>query len=446
MTDSSKKFALVLSGGGARGAYEAGVLHYLRSQAENDHVFARRFDIITGASVGAINACFMAATAHNVKYQARRIFEIWRELRQENIYKRDVSTLAKLMGRSLSAIVRNLFRKQGHMREFPGNQKHFTGLFNTAPLFQFLQSVIPWKQIPLNVEQGFLDALCLSATQSQSGNIELFIEKRQDVSYTGHYVWHDARIGAAHAIASAAIPLIFPTVKIGQHHYMDGGLRQNTPMSPAIQLHADKLLVIGPHDRTESALPVHDKKAKRKGRLESYLTDTAKSQAAASEPAAAAATDADPSLGQVFGKVLNSIFLDKLDYDVEQMERINRIIEWGEGRYGKDFLHEINRHIAEKNITGDIANRGLKRLEVLEISPTTDIRKIFAESVDRKDFFKTELTSFEKTLLKILDVDLSTGKDFLSFILFYPQYLEKLLELGYNDAKARHEDLHKFLS
>ena len=434
----------MLSGGGARGAYEAGVLHYLRSQAETDPVFARRFDIITGASVGAINACFMASTAHNVKYQARRIFEIWRELKQENIYKRDVSTLAKFMSRSLTAIVRNLFRKQGSIREFHNNQKHFTGLFNTAPLFQFLQNVIPWKQIPLNLEQGCLDALCLSTTQVTSGNIELFIEKKNSITYTGHYVWHDTKIAAAHAIASAAIPLIFPTVKIGNFHYMDGGLRQNTPLSPAIQLHADKILVIGPHDRTESALPSHDKKVKLKWRLESYLADAAKNQIDNAEIQTAA--EADPSLGLVFGKVLNSIFLDKLDYDIEQMERINRIIEWGEGRFGKTFLNEINQHIAEKNITGDIANRGLKRLEVLEISPSTDIRTIFAESVDRKDFFKTELTSFEKTLLKILDVDLSTGKDFLSFILFYPQYLEKLLELGYNDAKARHEDLRKFLT
>ena len=419
---AQKKLALVLSGGGARGAYEAGVLHYIRSQAEFDPVFARNFDIVTGSSVGAINACFMAATAHNIKYQAKHIFEIWKSLKQENVYKRDVSTLAKLMMRSFSAITRNLFRRHNSIREFHIEQKHFRGLFNTQPLGEYMASVVPWKQIQLNIENGLLDALCITATQVLSGGVELFIQKRKDISYTGNYTWHETKIEHHHALASSAIPLVFPTIKIHSHDYMDGGLRLNTPMSPAIQLHADKILVISPHDRTKAASTTS---AALPDNLFSYV------------PA--------PSLGLVFGKLLNSIFLDKLDYDIEQMQRINRIIDWGESCFGDDFMTQVNSFLKQQSITGDIANRGLKRLEVLEIYPSQDIREIFAASVDRNDFFKNELSSFEKTLLKVLDVDLSTGKDFLSYIMFHPQYLSRLLDLGFADAKARHEDIRAFL-
>jgi len=419
MIKNQKKLALVLSGGGARGAYEAGVLHYIRSQAEHDPIFRRSFDIITGSSVGAINACFMASTAHNVRYQAQQIRDIWRNLKQENVYKRDVSTLARLMGRSLSGIFRNLMRKNQTIQEFDERQKHFRGLFNTTPLGEYMAEMIPWKQIHLNIENKLLDALCLTVTQVHSGHIELFVEKQKEVTYTGHYVWHDTKISHHHALASAAIPLVFPTIKIGPHDYMDGGLRQNTPMSPAIQLHADKILVIGTHDRKE--LTNHPKTSNNQKHFA-------------------------PSLGQVFGKLLNSIFLDKLDYDIEQMQRINRIIDWGEGRFGADFLEQINDFLVNQKITGDIANRGLKRLEVLEIYPSEDIREIFASTTNHTDFFKNELTSFEKTLLKILDVDLGTGKDFLSYILFHPQYLAKLLDLGFADAKKRHEAIRDFLA
>lgn len=420
--NSETKLALVLSGGGARGAYEAGVLHYLRSQAEFDPVFGRKFDVITGSSVGAINACFMASTAHNISYQAQHIYQMWFNLKQENVYKRDVTSLAKLMSRSFSAILRNLFRKNATMREFKFNQKHFRGLFNTEPLGEYLSQTMPWKQIQVNIANGLLDALCITTTQVLSGNVELFIEKRKSLSYTGHYTWHDTKIEYEHALASAAIPLLFPTVKINSHNYMDGGLRQNTPMSPAIQLHADKILVIGTQGFNKNQKAVLSQK-----------------------PEAIASVVPVPSLGQVLGKLLNAIFLDKLDYDIEQMHRINRIIEWGESCYGSDFMDRINTHLRNESITGDIANRGLKRLSALEIYPSQDIRDIFSECVDQKDFFKNELSSFEKTLLKFLDVDLNTGKDFLSYIMFYPKYLQRLLNLGVEDAKAKHDELRAFL-
>jgi NTE family protein len=221
-------------------------------------------------------------------------------------------------------------------------------------------------------------------------------------------------------MASAALPFIFPTVRINRQHYIDGGLRLNTPMSPAIQLGAQKLLVIGMHHESEKVdTPGHE-----------LFTNI----------------EAPPSLGNMIGKVLNSIFLDKLDYDIEQMTRINRLVEWGEGCYGADFVQRINEYLLRNGIRGDIANRGLKKLEVLKIFPSKDIRDIFSDATDQGRAFVKSLAKSEKFLLKLLDVDLITSKDFLSFIIFYPKYIQMLLDLGFEDARSHHDKLVEFLS
>lgn len=421
-SNSQKKFALVMSGGGARGAYEAGVLHYIRSEALKDSTFARQFSVYCGSSVGAINASFMAATAHNLKYQARRCYEIWTTLKQENVYKRDVGTLAALMGRSFTSIVKNLFKSSAAIEEPDQNQQHFRGFFNTAPLLKFIQDVVPWKQISVNMNHGLLDSLCITTTQVATGNLELFIEKRPEIAYTGKHIHHNTKIEYIHALASGALPLVFPTVKIGHHYYMDGSLRLNTPMSPAIQLHADKILVIGAHNPIEGTS--EDKVAQR----------------------AFYRYDPPPSLGSVFGKVMNAMFFDKIDYDMEQMERINRIIEWGEECYGPEFLDRINTHTRSLDAKGDIASRGLKKLEALEIYPSISLQEIFYDTIQKVSFFQNELTSFERTLLKFLDVDLNSGKDFLSYIMFYPEYLQKMVELGFEDAKAQRDKIGNFFA
>lgn len=406
----------MLSGGGARGAYEAGVIHYIRTMLPPE-VRKRRFDILCGSSVGAINTCVLASTAHDLPYQGKRAFEIWRELKQENLYKRDIISFARLMGRSFRGIVKNLF---GGLDAVPRARKHFGGFLNTSPMGPFLRNQIAWNQISLNIRNRLLLAVSVTATNVHSGKIELFVEKHPEAPYTGHYIFHEVKLGPAHVMASAAIPLIFSTVNIDRNDYMDGGLRLNTPMSPAIQLGADRILVVGLHHREERAESV---------RAGEFIR-----------------TNPPPTLGTLIGKILSSLFMDKLDYDIEQMTRINRIVEWGEETFGRDFVARINTHLREHNIQGDIANRGLKKLSALSIYPSRDVRDIFLECIESTKAFEKGLTRFERILLKVLDTDIATGKDFLSFIMFYPPYMARLLELGFEDARQSHDQLTAFLS
>lgn len=423
MIPPKTNLALVLSGGGARGAYEAGVIHYIRTQLPLEISRKRRFDILCGSSVGAINACFLAATSHDLVYQANKIYEIWRHIRQEDVYKRDVLSLAKFVSRSFMGISKNFF---GHGLTDPErnkHRKHFQGLLNTAPFIPFLKKIIPWNQISLNIKNGLLHAVSVTATNVASGKLELFIEKHPEVLYTGHYIHHDTKLEYCHAMASGAIPLVFPTLRINRSHYMDGSLRLNTPMSPAIQLGAEKVLVIGLHHQGE--------------RSESSEQDSAQPFI---EP------NVMPSLGLLLGRILSSIFLDRLDYDIQQLNRINRVIEWAEGCYGEDFVVRINAYLKERGITGDVANRGLKKLKALRINPSRDLREVFAETVDSAHIFSKSLSSLEKLLLKILDVDFYSGRDFLSFILFHPEYIKRLLELGFEDAHLYHDELVAFMA
>ncbi|MBI2340244.1 MAG: patatin-like phospholipase family protein [Deltaproteobacteria bacterium] len=416
---SKKKLALVLSGGGARGAFEAGIIHYIRTKLPPQIAHKRPFDIYCGSSVGAINTCFMAASNHNLEYQGRRIFAIWNELEQAKIYRRGVGMLTRFVSRTIAGTMRHFFGLQPKAETIQKfKQYHFVGLLDTSPLPFFLKEIIAWKQISLNVQRGSPLAVSVTATNVHSGKMELFVEKHPSVNYTGRHRAHFVTVEARHAMASAALPLLFPTVRVGSNFYCDGGLRLNTPLSPAVQLGADKILVVGLHHKTERAEQAVDEPF-----LEHPLP---------------------PTMGEILGKVLNSIFLDKLDYDIEQMDRINRVIQWGSEVYGADFLERVNGYLKEKGLKGDIAARGLKRLQVMTIFPSSDIRTIFRECVDDPKFLKKNLTTFERTLMKVLDVDIRHGEDFLSFILFIPFYMKRLLELGFEDARKNHDRLVEF--
>lgn len=419
MTNQRKNLALVLSGGGARGAYEAGVLHYIRTMLPDEISKKRRFDILCGSSVGAINVSLLASMAHDLTHQGNLIYELWKNLKQENVYKRDMFSFAKLLTRSFFGVSRNIFSR-AQDEDVVIKKKHFRGLLNASPLIPFLKNSIPWRQISVNIKNELIKAVSLTATNVHSGKLELFVEKHPSVPYTGRYIIHDTKLEFYHALASAALPLMFASVQIHNNYYMDGGLRLNTPMSPAIQLGADKILVIGLHHKKEGPEVEIDKP---------FIH-----------------TPEPPTLGLMLGKISSALFLDRLDYDIEQMDRINRIIEWGEQVYGDDFVQRINDYLKKESVSGDIASRGLKKLSAYRIFPSRDLRQIFGECIEGQHFFSKTLTSFERTLLKLLDVDIHSGKDFLSFIMFHPTYMNRLLELGFEDARTHHDSLVEFMS
>lgn len=409
-------YGIVLSGGGARGAYEAGVIHYLRTGLPNP-ARTRPFQIYCGSSVGAINTCYLAAHAENPEAQGAGLRKAWEELRQEHIYRRDSLAVGKLVFSSVAGITANMFRKPKTDGTAAGI--HFRGLVDTSPLPRMLRRMIPWQRLHDNVERGLLHGVSVTLTNMQNGRLEFFIHKHPTVDYFGHYPVCYGPLEWKHVMASAAIPILFPPVEIDGIYYADGGLRLNTPMSPAIHMGADRVLVIGNHDPHEAADAPAEGGVRRK--------------------------QSPPTLGEIIGKILNAIFLDRLDYDLKQMDRINQIINWAEQVYGGDFLDQVNAMLRKKGITGDVASRGLKRLSTLSISPSEDVREIFDRACKGPQGL-SGFSAFEKMLLKLLDVDMHRGQEFLSYFLFLPDYLKALTALGYTDAKASHDRLVEFLT
>jgi NTE family protein len=350
------------------------------------------------------------STAHNLDYQGMMARKLWEKVRADNIYLRQAKAFVDFLSSGGKGILLNFIKKNENKKSLP----HFRGFLDTEPFLPFLKSLIDWSQITKNIDSGLVRALSISTTNVFTGQLELFIQKHPDTEYTGEYITHMTKVRAEHVKASAAIPLIFPTVMINGIAYTDGGLRLNTPMSPAIQLGADSIFVIGLHHRPKDGkIPFHGKRG---------------------EPA---------SVGQVLGRVMNSIFIDRTQYDMEQLARINAIIEWTENVYGKDYLKKLNRMLKRKKISGDVANRGLKKLNVLRITPSENIGEIFGRSFRKHK--ERYFTTFEKFLVRIMDVDPTRGVDLLSYIAFIPDYLKNLIDLGFEDAHSHRKEIIEFL-
>lgn len=416
MSENNPLTALILSGGGARGAYEAGVMHYIHSVLSVERKILHHFDIYCGSSVGSINTCYLASASHlDPVTRGNTLYRTWKDLKQEQIYLRDVRSLSSFILRTMGGLTLNFFRSP--RKEYATSSTHFQGFFDTRPFPFFLKHHISFRDLNKNVDEGVVTAVALTATNLRTDHMELFIKKKAGHPYKGPYTVNETKLSFRHALASAAIPIFFPSIRINGTYYVDGGLRLNTPLSPAIQLGAEKILLIGLHNTEER-------------RSQNEILDS----------------DIPPTLGELIGKVLNSIFLDRADYDIEQLERINAILSWGKARYGENFLDEINKVASKIKKRKNIEKRSLKEIKALSIFPSRDIRKVFFECINEPRTFKQNFGAFEKMFLKILDVDIIRGQDFLSYLMFLPNYLGQLLELGYEDAKAKRDEIAEFLA
>ncbi|MCP5468199.1 MAG: patatin-like phospholipase family protein [Deltaproteobacteria bacterium] len=408
------QLALVLSAGGARGAYEAGVLNYIRTGLPKKYS-KRNFDIQTGTSVGAINTAGMAAFAHDPEEQGRRLKELWFSIRQEKVYRRDLSATTHFLGSTVGGIMRN-FMSVNPFKLGKRSGPHFNSIFDTSPLRKFLQGALSWDQLNKNVERGPISAVTIVATNSATGQAELFLKKKPDLIYQGNYSHHEGPITSDIVLASGAIPILFPTVKIGDFYYSDGGMRLFTPMSPAIQLGADKLLVIG---------------LRKRRTLKDYKIK------------AIDAPKQAPTISDQMGRILNGLFLDRVQSDIEQLDRINTIVDASEKIFGKNYLNKLNQDMqsGKDNYKADIAKRGLRKIDYVEIQPSEFITGIFLRAFERMKKSGFKFSILEKTLLRIMDVDPESGSDLLSYITFYPEYIQELFDLGYEDARRRRQQL-----
>lgn len=303
MGDSQTQVALALAGGGARGAYQAGVLSFIGEQCPEFF-----FPIVTGVSAGAINALHVASHPGDFTENVYKLESDWRQLTTDRIY----NTQPQQLGRTAIRWARTL---GGGGTLGRGVQS----LVDTSPLREYLEQTTKLQGLGQNIKDGRLRALGITATSYETGQTITFVEGQQDLPLwrRPHRQAIRDSIGIKHIMASSALPLVFPAIEVNGHYYGDGGIRQTAPLSPAIHLGADKILSISPRYH-----PAMDE------------TDIPES------------TDY-PTPSQIMGLLFNNIFQDALSADATQVERINRILRRCEADSEIDDLQHIDIMVIE---------------------------------------------------------------------------------------------------
>ncbi len=404
------RFGLVLSGGGSRGAYEAGVIRYIRERLPADLGHQADFDIITGTSVGAINASYLAATADHPQFQAERLCAVWRSL--------EIEQLISLRARDILRAVGLLLGLDAPPPK-PAAYR-YGGLLDTRGLERFVLKSIPWRGIRRNLKSGLLKSIALATTHIGSGHTVVFIDSTEPLPQSNladpFIAFRTAHLGPRYALASAAIPMLFPAVKIRQSFYVDGGLRLNTPMLPAIRLGANRVLVISLRYR-QATTPS----------LSSSIPLSREHEMTYPKPLFLA------------GKALNALMLDHTDVDLARLERLNQIIEAGKAVFGDSFQEQLNRQLATQEIAP------VRLLKSLHIHPSQDIG-VIAATLLREDRIKLK-GRLAKTLLRVFArSEGNRENDLVSYLLFDGQFAEALIDLGYHDAATRHDELVDFFT
>jgi NTE family protein len=380
-----------------------GVLRYVREQLSNP----TPFHVITGSSVGAINGSYIAATCDRPRGQARALAKVWNEIRLDEVYRfgwEQMRTLPQvLFGRDMPKLTHGAT---------------VGGLVDAQLMQEVVRERIPWQGISENLHRGHLHAFACSATELATGMTTVFVQTRSGSvgewpSLPGQEIVPTA-ITAAHTLASAAIPILFPAVRVGDQFYVDGSLRQNTPIRPAMHLGADRLLVVGLR---------HDKE-----------TETFQ------ERAREEAQMVYPNAVFMLGKMLNALLLDKLQADLARIERTNQLIRAGIDIYGPDFPRKIAEGIRGRQ------GRPYKEIELVLIQPSRDLGEIAHELMQR-----TRLKRYSGVMARWLrriteGADDVSESDLASYVLFDPDYVQALIELGYRDAAAKHEQLEHLWS
>lgn len=395
--------ALVLAGGAARGAYEVGVVQHVLEEVGRDIGRPVRIDVLSGTSVGALNACGLAAYADlPPRERIGRVIDVWTHLDVEELVQLDVKGVmamgARLLGRTAP-------RDAGPVRE--------GGLIAPEGLERLVERSIPFDRIEANLRAGHLHALTVSTTHVASGRTVVYVHRRDRRlprwSHDPTTVARAAEITARHALASAAIPILFRAVAIDGDYHCDGGLRQNVPLSPARRLDAGRVLVVNP--RYISTAPLDDRGAE----------------------------DLFPGPLFLLGKTLNALLLDRIDTDLARLDTINRILDAGTRYAGPGFVDGLNREL------GFAEGQGLRPMDALLVRASQDIGKLAAEHV-REPAFARVSGMARRVMRRLAEPDSRNEADLLSYLLFDGAFAGKLIELGRADARARHEALCAFFA
>ena len=371
------KLAFALSGGGARAAYQTGVLCHI-----GERLPGLRIPLLTGVSAGAINVGFLASYRGDLGQATRALKRRWLSLTTEEVLRTNPASFLKIglrLGGSLLG---------GGI----GVTQQFRSLVDTTPLREFIERTLVMGAIGRRIEAGYLEAVGLTAMSYQTGRAVLFVQGESAARprpASSHYRLVRTDISVDHILASASIPLVFPAVKLGQQYYGDGSFRSAAPLAPAIHMGADRIFTISARYR--------------RSELEARRPDTT----------------GYPPPARVLGLLLNSVFLDTLDWDAAALRRINHLIE------------SLPPEMAER--------QGLRHVDLLILRPSRDIGRLARD-------FEIELPPSLRFLVRGLGTPGVRNADFLSYLLFESEYIRALVQLGEADAEANWDRIAAFLT
>jgi len=387
------------------------VLSYLLDELPQRLGHPVALDLISGTSVGAIHACYLAATAHEAVGRGRKLARLWEHMGLSEVFGASALGLLQMPVRMLGLLRRSGLARGEHLPD------RLRGLLDTSALEDLVRNAIPWRSLRENVAAGRLDAICVAATEVSTGRVVVFVESRhpKQLRWTRDpsIVAQSVRLSAEHALASAAIPGLFPAVRLGEAYYSDGGLRLNTPLSPALRLGTDRVLVIA----LGHGVTADDQHPLRAGRL---------------------AYSASPIF--LLGKVLNALLLDHIDRDLRQMRLLNDILRRAQEVGGLDLLDRINETVERDR------GQPFKIVEDLVIRPSANLGIMATEAA--RDLHGHSATSRGiRLVLRTLGfVGNPFEADLLSYLFFDRQYTAPLLKLGLEDARGQEEALMGFFS
>ncbi len=376
--------ALVLSGGGARAAYQVGVLKAL-SEVLPRHCH-NPFPIICGTSAGAINALAIAGRPGPFRLRARKLEAIWRNMHAGDIYRTDVW-----------GVMKNTLRLGLSLLHSGYGIGRSVALLDNSPLQHLLSNYVRFRHIDEAILSGDLMAVSTTSMDYGTGQSVTFFQGNHDCWQRSRR--HGIRTGLSvdHLMASSAIPLIFPAKIIDSRYYGDGAMRQLKPLSPALHLGADRIFIIGVSDN-----PSHRNVAKNPRH--------------------------SPSFAQMVGHLLNSAFIDSIESDIETLEAINKLVQ------------SRSTETTEGSCQNDEENNdsALKFIDHLCISPSTPIDEIAQEHFH-------ELPQSIKLFLRAIGATKKGGgSSATSYLLFEPGFCRQLIKLGYADAMAQKEEIEAF--
>lgn len=377
MSHPVPRSALVLTGGGARAAYQAGVLKAIAELAPDPR--CNPFPILCGTSAGAINAATLASGAEDFGASVRNMLDVWQNMHAAQVYRADPAGIAASGARWLSALAFGWFSRRAPR-----------SLLDNSPLPQLLEAHVRFPHIERAIEGGSLYAVSITCSGYTSGQSVAFFQGHAELDdwRREQRVGARVRLTTEHLLASSAIPFVFPAVRLRREWFGDGSMRQISPISPAVHLGAERILIVAP------------------GRMH--------------EPEAGSRQDSYPTLAQIAGHTLSAIFLDTLAVDIERLQRINATLE-------------------------SIGPEGRRKAGI----PLRPIRTLVIAPSQRLDFLAARharaLPWPVRALLRGVGAMNRKGGALTSYLLFEAPYTCALIELGYHDTMERAAEVRDFL-